>query len=213
MRFVLYDLVCGVLILWYISDKYDAIHGWNVFLGDTYVESDKDWTILWVHCYLFPVGISSLHGPYCTSASIHVISADNVISIWPISLYKSTSRNTSLYTTHLAAEQDTAIFFKMAQRVALVAGVTGIVGMNLAHRLLKESWKVYGISRRKPDYLPKEIHHLAVDLTSQSACSKALSGVKDVDVIFYTTWVMKDTEEESCVVNKHNLLIIVHTKL
>ena len=43
----------------------------------------------------------------------------------------------------------------MAQKVALVAGVTGIIGMNLAKRLLKENWKVYGLSRRKPDYLPK----------------------------------------------------------
>ena len=43
----------------------------------------------------------------------------------------------------------------MAPKVALIAGVTGIIGMNLAKRVIKENWKVYGLSRRKPDYLPK----------------------------------------------------------
>ncbi len=43
----------------------------------------------------------------------------------------------------------------MADKVALVVGVTGIVGLNLAKRLLRENWKVYGLSRKKPDYLPK----------------------------------------------------------
>ena len=47
----------------------------------------------------------------------------------------------------------------MAPKVALVAGVTGIIGMNLAKRLIKENGKVYGLSRRKPDYLPKVCIH------------------------------------------------------
>jgi nucleoside-diphosphate-sugar epimerase len=91
--------------------------------------------------------------------------------------------------------------YKMSGRVALVAGVTGVVGMNLAQRLLREGWKVYGISRRKPAYLPVGIHHLAVDLTEEETCKARLSPVTDVTHVFYATWVMTDTEAENCTVN------------
>ena len=89
----------------------------------------------------------------------------------------------------------------MADKVALVVGVTGIVGLNLAQRLLKEGWTVYGISRRKPSYLPEKVKHVAVDVTDESACKKTLGDVKDITHIFFCTWVYKSNEEESCVVH------------
>ncbi|MEO6815563.1 MAG: NAD-dependent epimerase/dehydratase family protein, partial [Edaphobacter sp.] len=33
-------------------------------------------------------------------------------------------------------------------RTALIAGVTGIVGNNLAHQLLSNDWQVHGLARK-----------------------------------------------------------------
>ena len=33
-------------------------------------------------------------------------------------------------------------------RTALIAGVTGIVGNNLAHQLVANGWQVHGLARR-----------------------------------------------------------------
>ncbi len=41
----------------------------------------------------------------------------------------------------------------MRERNALIVGVTGIVGRNLADRLLEEGWTVYGLARR-PEAAP-----------------------------------------------------------
>ena len=38
--------------------------------------------------------------------------------------------------------------------VALIAGVTGIVGNNLAHQLLANGWQVHGLARRPPPTSP-----------------------------------------------------------
>ena len=89
----------------------------------------------------------------------------------------------------------------MACKVGLVVGVTGIVGLNLSKRLLQEGWKVYGTSRKNPDYLPKDINHLAVDLTDVVACQKVMGPVKDITHVFFTSWISKPTEEEMCVVS------------
>jgi len=87
-------------------------------------------------------------------------------------------------------------------KTALVAGVTGIVGLKLAERLLAEGWKVYGLSRRNQNYLPDGLRHIAADLTSADSCKKALGPVTDVTHVFITTWLNKGSEVENCQVNE-----------
>ena len=42
-------------------------------------------------------------------------------------------------------------------RTALIAGVTGIVGNNLAHQLLSNGWQVYGLARKPSAGIGNEI--------------------------------------------------------
>jgi nucleoside-diphosphate-sugar epimerase len=82
---------------------------------------------------------------------------------------------------------------------ALVVGVTGISGGNLAQRLLGDGWQVTGLSRSAND--PDErITHVAVDLEDAAAVSAALRGTKPTHV-FFTTWSRQPTEAENCDVN------------
>ena len=85
---------------------------------------------------------------------------------------------------------------------ALIVGVTGIVGIPLAEHLLAQKWKVYGISRSKSDLLPKEVSHIALDVTNEEDCKQKLSQLTDVRYVFLVTWVNAPTEEERCVINK-----------
>jgi nucleoside-diphosphate-sugar epimerase len=83
-------------------------------------------------------------------------------------------------------------------RTALIAGVTGIVGNNLAQRLVGQGWTVYGLARR-PEGLDGVIP-VAADLMRPEALRAALAGI-DPTHIFLTTWMRQPTEAENCVVN------------
>ena len=100
------------------------------------------------------------------------------------------------------------------KRHALIAGVSGIIGRNLAEHLLATGkWTVSGISRHKND-LPKGIRHIAVDLTDADATKLALKNVAVTDV-FISTWMRQATEVENCRVNAgmvRNLLSAVERK-
>lgn len=82
---------------------------------------------------------------------------------------------------------------------ALVVGVTGISGGNLARRLLDEGWAVAGLSRRPVD-LDDRITPLAADLEDAEGVADAVRGTAPTHV-FYTTWSRRDTESENCDVN------------
>jgi nucleoside-diphosphate-sugar epimerase len=82
---------------------------------------------------------------------------------------------------------------------ALVVGVTGISGGNLAERLLADGWDVLGLSRRS-NGLPEGITHVAADLEDADAVAAALAGTAPTHV-FYTTWSRCATEAENCDVN------------
>jgi nucleoside-diphosphate-sugar epimerase len=82
---------------------------------------------------------------------------------------------------------------------ALVVGVTGISGGNLARRLLADGWQVAGLSRRPQD-LDKRITPVAADLEDAGAVSAAVSGTAPTHV-FFTTWARCATEAENCEVN------------
>lgn len=82
---------------------------------------------------------------------------------------------------------------------ALIAGVTGISGGNLAARLLDDGWDVAGLCRR-PDGLDERITPLATDLEDAESVADAVRGTAPTHV-FFTTWSRRSTEAENCEVN------------
>jgi nucleoside-diphosphate-sugar epimerase len=84
-------------------------------------------------------------------------------------------------------------------RHALVVGVTGISGGNLARRLVSDGWEVTGLSRRPHD-LDERITALAADVEDAGAVAAAVRGTAPTHV-FFTTWSRCATEAENCEVN------------
>lgn len=82
---------------------------------------------------------------------------------------------------------------------ALVVGVTGISGGNVATRLLTGGWEVLGLSRRPRD-LDERITPLSADLEDAEAVSAVVRGAAPTHV-FFTTWSRRATETENCDVN------------
>ena len=84
-------------------------------------------------------------------------------------------------------------------RRALVVGVTGISGGNLARRLLADGWQVSGLCR-DPVGLDERIEPLVGDLEDAEAVGAAVRGTAPTHV-FYTTWSRRPTEAENCDAN------------
>jgi nucleoside-diphosphate-sugar epimerase len=84
-------------------------------------------------------------------------------------------------------------------RRALVVGVTGISGGNVAQRLLSDGWEVAGLCRT-PGELDPRITPLAADLEDADAVAAAVRGTKPTHV-FFTTWSRRPTEAENIDVN------------
>jgi nucleoside-diphosphate-sugar epimerase len=94
------------------------------------------------------------------------------------------------------------------RRRALIAGVSGIVGGNLARRLLRSGWDVYGIARRAPtDADLAGVVAVAVDLTAgagavRDALTAAALPADDVPLrVFYATWSRQPSEAANIRVN------------
>lgn len=87
---------------------------------------------------------------------------------------------------------------RMEQKTALIVGSTGIVGANLAERLLAQGWEVYGLARR-PGNTPG-ITGVAADLQDPDAVQRALQDVQPTHV-FLTSWLRQPTEAENIRVN------------
>jgi nucleoside-diphosphate-sugar epimerase len=93
---------------------------------------------------------------------------------------------------------------------ALIVGAGGIVGGNLAERLLTQGWQVHGLARR-PTFHNPAVKPVAADLTDSEATGKALRGL-DVSHVFISAWSRQATEAENCRVNGamvRNLLVSV----
>lgn len=74
----------------------------------------------------------------------------------------------------------------MASHVALIAGVTGVVGGALAQRLVGTGdWTVIGISRRPPRTGRGSVSYLQADLGDSAACVRALRPCPPVTHFFY----------------------------
>jgi nucleoside-diphosphate-sugar epimerase len=84
-------------------------------------------------------------------------------------------------------------------RIALIAGVTGIVGNNLAHQLLSKGWQVHGLARRPSPGL-EGVHFIAADLLDPASLTAAVAHLKPTH-IFITTWLRQPTEKENIRVN------------
>jgi nucleoside-diphosphate-sugar epimerase len=82
---------------------------------------------------------------------------------------------------------------------ALIAGVSGIVGNNLAARLVSRGWEVHGLARN-PRTEIAGVRPVAADLREPNELRTALSGI-DPTHVFITTWLRQATEAENCAVN------------
>ena len=86
----------------------------------------------------------------------------------------------------------------MAPR-ALIAGVSGIVGSNLATHLVSRGWEVHGLAR-KPAVDIEGVRPVAANLLDPEMLRDALSRI-DPTHVFITTWMRQPTEAENCLVN------------
>nr|AAU88204.1 progesterone 5-beta-reductase [Digitalis ferruginea] len=92
--------------------------------------------------------------------------------------------------------------------VALIVGVTGIIGNSLAEILpLADTpggpWKVYGVARRtRPAWHEDNpINYVQCDISDPDDSQAKLSPLTDVTHVFYVTWANRSTEQENCEAN------------
>lgn len=93
------------------------------------------------------------------------------------------------------------------QNVALICGSTGLVGRELARRLLSRGgWKVYGVAR-SPDVTNiqnSNYHFISCDLLDPKETREKLCCLRDVTHIFWITWASQFPldSRECCEQNK-----------
>ena len=93
---------------------------------------------------------------------------------------------------------------------ALIAGVTGIVGNNLAAHFIAQGWQVLGLARNPGADIPG-LKPIAADLLDPANLKQALEAEKPTH-IFLTSWLRQATEAENIRVNSamvRNLLTAV----
>lgn len=88
----------------------------------------------------------------------------------------------------------------MYQKRALVAGATGIVGLNVAEHLRDlGGWEITGLSRRPPIGASYMQTH-AVDLLDREAALKTLATLRPTHV-YFCTWTLGKNEDENIRLN------------
>ncbi|KAE9447123.1 hypothetical protein C3L33_20981, partial [Rhododendron williamsianum] len=104
------------------------------------------------------------------------------------------------------------------QSVALIIGVTGIVGNSLAEILpLSDTpggpWKVYGVARSpRPTWnADHPIDYVQCDISDPDLTESTLSPLTDVTHLFYTTWTNRSIETENCQANGAMLRNVLST--
>lgn len=99
-------------------------------------------------------------------------------------------------------------------RIALIAGASGITGANLAERLIAEGWTTYGLAR-SPRTEIEGLQPIAADLLNKENLHAALADLAPTHV-FITSWMRNETEAENIRVNSlmvRNLLdALAHKK-
>jgi nucleoside-diphosphate-sugar epimerase len=96
---------------------------------------------------------------------------------------------------------------QMSERVGLVVGVTGIVGRNLAERLLQEGWTVYGLARR-PETAPVGVLQVKADLDEPGTVKAQLAALP-ITHLFQATWTPADTEEKASEINARQFVTVL----
>jgi nucleoside-diphosphate-sugar epimerase len=84
-------------------------------------------------------------------------------------------------------------------RTALIAGASGIVGNNLARRLIAQGWEVHGLARHPPTDI-KGLRPVTGDLTNPATLRHPLAALRPSHV-FISTWKRHATEAENITVN------------
>jgi nucleoside-diphosphate-sugar epimerase len=84
-------------------------------------------------------------------------------------------------------------------RHALIVGSTGIVGNNLADRLLADGWAVSGLAR-KAVASPAGVRPVVADLLQPETLAAAVAGLRPTHV-FFSTWLRQETEVANIRVN------------
>jgi nucleoside-diphosphate-sugar epimerase len=99
---------------------------------------------------------------------------------------------------------------------ALIVGVGGVVGYNLCkHLLLGKDWKVTGICRHKPPYLPEGANVIECDLLDSDQVRQKCTEDKIADVthLYFVAWLEVGSSKEQ---EKNNLTmlrnIVEHTE-
>jgi len=87
----------------------------------------------------------------------------------------------------------------MNRKNALVVGVTGISGSNVADLLVAEGWTVHGLARHPAQDRPG-VRPVAADLLDPVGVRAALEAL-DISHVFFCSWARQDTEEANCRVN------------
>jgi nucleoside-diphosphate-sugar epimerase len=87
----------------------------------------------------------------------------------------------------------------MADRKALIVGVTGTTGYTTAHHLLDAGWEVHGLSRRSAPGLDGVVP-VHVDVLDRAATAETLKGGGYTHV-FFNIWIRQATEDENRRVN------------
>lgn len=84
-------------------------------------------------------------------------------------------------------------------RCALVIGITGMTGNNIATELVAKGWTVYGLSRNPGVPVPG-VTNIFADISDPASVRNALAGI-EIDTLFFCTWSRQSTERENCLVN------------
>lgn len=82
---------------------------------------------------------------------------------------------------------------------ALVVGVSGIAGSNLAEELVAQGWETYGLARN-PEVGISGVIPIAADLLDQQQLEEAFADLAPTHV-FFTSWIRGKTEEENIQLN------------
>lgn len=109
----------------------------------------------------------------------------------------------------MAAEED-SYKPKTNENVAAIFGVTGLVGKELARKLISNfQWKVYGIARipyQNTSFKPVDsnFHFIQCDLLNHLEIKEKLSLLQDVTHLFWVTWASEFPldSKECCEQNK-----------
>lgn len=83
---------------------------------------------------------------------------------------------------------------------ALIVGVNGIAGSEIARQLaVRDDWTVYGLSRSEHE-LPQGVRHVRADLQDADSVAGALKDLRPTHV-FVNAWSRQETEDENIRVN------------